>query len=496
LKSQQNPRKPTSPLNPFSRSGSHRFVRRIGAGFAGTVLLSITIMVVSVYALRSVILASDLVALQHAQALSDAERLRTKAQQQVAIARGFLVTHDGLFHEDARMARAELHQILDRITHQATQADDRKALTQLRAAERVHDRSLQRAYRMSQDKRTSPQRVSRFFNEDTMPKFDAWERALAAYAKIKERQLETARAEAREAGVRAFRLILVIAIAALALAMILGFLLTRTLTRLYEQVRVAVRTREDVLAVVSHDLRNPLSSVMLSSAMLIKNPGMAEEPRAKLTRTIHTSAQQMKQLIDDLLDLVKVEFGRIAITKEKQDLKALLSEVHAVFQPLARDKDLRLAYSLDRLVSIDCDRGRLIQVLSNLLGNAIKFTPPGGIIEFGVTLSGGGALFSVRDTGPGIAADQLPRIFDRYWQQDGAAGGGVGLGLAIAKGLVEAHGGRIWVESQLGAGTTFRFTLPIAAGSKAPLDARGGTPKGLRTAAKERNATDLRETRG
>jgi signal transduction histidine kinase len=271
-------------------------------------------------------------------------------------------------------------------------------------------------------------------------------------------------------------------VGALILALTLGFVLTRTLTRLYEQVRVAVRAREDVLAVVSHDLRNPLGTVMLSSSMLLKNTELPAEPRHKLIRTIYTSGNQMKRLIEDLLDFVKVESGRLSVTKKPEDPVSLLGDVHTVFQPLAKEKGLAFEYSIDPAVtSIECEKARIAQVLSNLLGNAIKFTPRGGSIRLHVTALGGDTLFWVRDTGPGIAPEKLPHVFDRYWQAEGAAREGVGLGLAIVKGLVEAHGGRIWVESLVGAGTTFFFTIP------AP-----GFVEGLRTAIR-RPGRDARE---
>lgn len=444
------------------RLSSGKFARKVGVGFAGTIVLAIVIVMVAVFALRSVILANDLEAFNHAQALFDVERLKTKAQQQVAIARGFMVTRDGLFTEDARLANEELHQVLQRITQRSITPEDRKALARLKATEKSHNLSLQRTYRKARDKSYPVHRTSKFFNEDTMPKFDAWERALAAYAKIKESQLENARQEARAAGNRAIALILIIAAGALLLALTLGFVLTRTLTRLSEQVKLAVRSREDVLAIVSHDLRNPLSAIMLSSSMLLKNPNMPEEARTKLTRSINNCGLQMKRLIEDLLDFVKVEFGRMRVTKKLEDAHALLSDIHSIFVPLTREKNLELSYTVaPSITSIECEKGRLAQVLSNLLGNAIKFTPTGGQIQLNLTTVGHENIFSVRDTGPGIPSEQVAHVFDRYWQQEGSPREGVGLGLAIAKGLVEAHGGRIWVLSEPGKGTTFFFSIPV-----------------------------------
>jgi len=156
--------------------------------------------------------------------------------------------------------------------------------------------------------------------------------------------------------------------------------------------------------------------------------------------------------------------------------------LHAMFLPLALDKGIQLAQSIDKTVTgIDCEKVRLIQILSNLVGNAIKFTPPGGHVSIHVTIVDEETLFWVRDSGPGIPPEQLARVFDRYWQDQNTAREGVGLGLAIAQGLVEAHGGRIWAESQPGDGSTFFFTLPVP-GYKARAEHLTSVVEGLRTA--------------
>jgi signal transduction histidine kinase len=441
--------------------GTAKFGRKIGSGFAATVLLAILITVVSIYALRSVISTNDLVSFNHAQDLFDVEQLRTVAQQKVAIARGFLLTHDGLFVADSRMADTELRTILARLDKRATSPEDVKALTRLRKFEHAHELGLQHAYALGKSRRFGQQKVSRYFNNEVMPKFDAWEHELAIYSKMKQRQVDAARQEAREAASRAMHLILVIAFGALVLAVTLAFILTRTLTKLYGEVAIAVRAREDVLAIVSHDLKNPLSSMLLSSALILRTPETLTAPQTQLMRTIHFSGQQMKKLIEDLLDFVLVEFGKMKVTKKLEDPNALLDEVLSVFAPLAHEKDIRLKKSVAKEISsIECDRGRIVQVLSNLLGNAIKFTPVRGTISLNITAVDQETLFWVRDSGPGVPSEQLPRVFDRYWQGEQKERQSVGLGLAIAKGLVEAHGGRIWAESQPGEGSTFFFTLP------------------------------------
>ena len=168
----------------------------------------------------------------------------------------------------------------------------------------------------------------------------------------------------------------------------------------------------------------------------------------------------MNRLIQDLLDVAKLEAGRVGIAARELDVPPLIAEAHDMLQSLAEEKSVRLDRDVaEGLPRITADAGRVLQVLSNLVGNAIKFTPEGGRIVIGAKPVVAGVEFFVSDTGPGIPPDQLERIFGRFWQADAADRRGIGLGLTIAKGIMDAHGGRLWVESTLGQGTTFRFIL-------------------------------------
>ncbi|MHB8873180.1 MAG: sensor histidine kinase [Myxococcaceae bacterium] len=234
---------------------------------------------------------------------------------------------------------------------------------------------------------------------------------------------------------------------------------------LHEAANRAARAREEVLAVVSHDLRNPLAVVSLSAAKLRRLlPRSADGDGArKMADTIKRSSDQMAGLINDLLDAERLEAGELPGEGRPEPVVPLVGEVLDQLQPLAEEKSQRL----ERLVSgalppVWGDRGRIAQVLSNLVGNAIKFTPEGGAVRVGVEARGAEVRFEVEDTGPGISEDELPHLFDRYWQSRRAKRAGAGLGLYIAKGVVEAFGGHIWVESRVGQGSRFFFTLPVA----------------------------------
>ena len=171
----------------------------------------------------------------------------------------------------------------------------------------------------------------------------------------------------------------------------------------------------------------------------------------------------MTRLISDLMDVSRLDAGMLQLRKAASGVQELVDEALDAIRPLAAQKSLELEADLPAdLPPVLSERERVLQVFSNLLGNAVKFTPAGGAVGIFASREGNEVRFAVRDTGSGIGEAQLPRIFDRFWQARTAARAGAGLGLAIAKGIVEAHGGRIWVESRPGDGATFHFTLPVA----------------------------------
>jgi PAS domain S-box-containing protein len=232
--------------------------------------------------------------------------------------------------------------------------------------------------------------------------------------------------------------------------------------QLYDRAQEAIRAREEVLGVVSHDLRNPLSTIHLSAELLLD---AAEERRAENVQSlerIRRVSKQMDVMIGDLLDMSSIESGSFAVERSRHAVAALIEEARDLLRPLGEEKSIRLECRLDDDVSdVDIDSRQILRVFSNLVGNAIKFTPEGGRITVGAAKHGAEVRFSVADTGPGIPAEQLPHVFDRYWQARRGDRRGAGLGLAIARGIVEAHGGRIWVESGEDGGAVFRFSVPI-----------------------------------
>lgn len=232
--------------------------------------------------------------------------------------------------------------------------------------------------------------------------------------------------------------------------------------RLFREAREASRARDDLLAIVSHDLRNPLNTIVTAAELLLDS-GIAEKQKEEQARAIRRSAERMDRLTADLLDVTRIEEGRLAIQPSPHDLSSIVGQAIASWTHPAGEKDIRLTTDIPPEVSpVHADRERLIQVLENLIGNAVEHTPVGGRIAVTAMRNNGDAEIRVSDTGPGIPRENLPNLFDRFWQAENSDGAGAGLGLAIARGIVEAHGGRIWVDEVTDPGATFRFTVPLA----------------------------------
>ena len=224
----------------------------------------------------------------------------------------------------------------------------------------------------------------------------------------------------------------------------------------------ATRAREEILSVVSHDLRNPLGTIMMGATTLLAVD--AADPKLArvhaVAQRIHRQSERMARLIEDLVDFAGIQNGQLAIARTPQKPSTIIAQTNELFGPLATERGLVFqAASEGELPSIECDAERAVQIFASLLTNALKVTPRGGSISIGAQPIADDIVFYVRDTGPGIAPDELPSLFERFWRSKHPQYKGAGLGLSIARGLVEAHGGRIWAESQPGAGSTFFFSL-------------------------------------
>ena len=239
--------------------------------------------------------------------------------------------------------------------------------------------------------------------------------------------------------------------------------------RLYGVAQRATRARDEVLGIVSHDLRNPMSAIAMCARVLQENPPNDPSERSQLLGTIRESTEWVNRLIQDLLDVANIERGRLSLELRPQDPAQIALQARHMFEVEATHHGIKLDVEVPtNLPMVMADGARIVQVLGNFLRNAIKFTPNGGRIVIGVERDDSGVVFSVRDTGAGIATANQSRVFDRYWHSsDGSRARGSGLGLSIAKGIVEAHGGHIWLQSSPGQGSTFSFSVPDHPGARA-----------------------------
>ena len=249
--------------------------------------------------------------------------------------------------------------------------------------------------------------------------------------------------------------------------------------RLYRIAQHAIQLRDDVLSIVAHDLRNPLGTILMQAAMLRRKGGEPERRSRKPGEVIERAATRMNHLIQDLLDVARMEGGRLTIEQERVSAGQIIADAIQALAPLAASASLELRLQAEReLPELWADRSRVLQIFENLVGNAIKFTEPGGRITVGAAPGEGHVLFWVADTGIGIADEHVPRLFERLWQASKAGQHGAGLGLPIVKGIVEAHGGRIWVETKLGAGSAFFFTIPNAPAAEGWRSESAPAPQG------------------
>jgi signal transduction histidine kinase len=237
--------------------------------------------------------------------------------------------------------------------------------------------------------------------------------------------------------------------------------------RLYRASVHATQLRDQVLGVVAHDLRNPLSTILMQASVVKRHGPEPERRSQKPMEVIKRAVGHMNRLIQDLLDVALMESGPLIIDRAQLSAGGLIVEAVEMQRPLASSSSLELRVEAEPDVpDVLGDRDRLLQVFENLVGNAIKFTKAGGRITVGAATRDDAVVFWVADTGRGISSENLPRVFDRFWQATRSGRQGAGLGLSITKGIIEAHGGRIWVESAAGIGSTFFFTIPIVSAAQ------------------------------
>jgi two-component system sensor histidine kinase ResE len=241
--------------------------------------------------------------------------------------------------------------------------------------------------------------------------------------------------------------------------------LTRAFNEMNHRVQLSQKSQRDFVANVSHELKTPLTSVQGFAQALLDGTAATAEARQQAAGVIYDEAGRMHRMVLDLLDLARLDAGTADLKRSPVDLAALLNNVGQKFTPQARAARVFITVETPTLPLVTGDADRLAQVFTNLVDNALKYTPAGGQIRLRATPAGPEVWVEVRDTGTGIAPEALPHIFDRFYQADTARAGGkkhgAGLGLTIAKEIIQAHGGTISVRSAPGYGSEFTVRLPV-----------------------------------
>jgi signal transduction histidine kinase len=452
----------------LGRGGSMLTVRaQLALGFGAVAVATLVTGGVSALALRSTVERKDEVARGYAEDLSAIERLRYRSEQLVATSRGYLLTGDRKYLEHFANARWAFEQTL--LSLETDRFDDDQEFLQRIASSGKYYAKLAEAAAKRRGESKDPALVIPYFEDVVGPARELLEGRLDEFLRHERTTFADAFARSRQNAWEAEIIVGATTAIALLLSAWLAVAVLRRLTQQFrreqeaaEAARRAAAGREEVLAVVSHDLQNPLVAILLGSSRVQRQlPREAEALRPRID-AIYRAGRRMQHLIEDLLDAARIDAGKLALERERCEVSSLIAEVGELFEAKAAAAGVRLREQVPVEATIAwLDRERLLQVLSNLVGNALSFTPDGGEVTVCLERDDGALRFSVADTGTGIAPDDLPRLFDRHWQARRSARNGMGLGLYISRSIVEAHGGKITVTSKVGQGSTFMFTIPV-----------------------------------
>ncbi|MEO6576907.1 MAG: ATP-binding protein [Polyangiaceae bacterium] len=397
-----------------------------------------------------------------------AERLRWSGELIVSAGRGVLLSGDPAQRAKLHEALAEFDQDILALNRDA--ALGRRGTTLIAEVARAANefRRVQTELVIAREQGDRDRGLIRRFETELVPLQHELRRSLDRLVDDKEVALKDVYSQAETDRVRLTDRMHGLLAALVLSAFGISWYFASRLARAYrtEQValgvaRKALGARDELMGVVAHDLRNPLGAIMMRAALLRLETD-PEETRQH-AESIENIALRMEYLIKSMLDVTTMEAGRFSVTLAPCRVEDLLRDTTEIFGTLSGSKQIELRETVKELgLVIRADRERILEILSNLLGNAFKFAPRGGEVTISVERQLGMVRFAISDTGPGISSEHLPHVFDRFWKSETSGKKGTGLGLFIAKGIVDAHGGRIWIESEPGHGATCYFTIPIA----------------------------------
>jgi signal transduction histidine kinase len=421
---------------------------------------------VAVVALRVTTNHLDRIARDLSGELIQIERLRFEAERIVSTNRGYLLTADPRTAQRATRSIARMEDSVTRLEAHVPLAPgldvvDKAARRYVAAANAVAEQRT---------KTDDPRLVLPVFETTVADARDHLERVIGDFVAREQAAFDHESAHAHDVAQDMQAIVIAATILGIALSAALARLWIKKLGAQFAaereatiRARTAVAARDDVLAIVSHDLRNPLTTIAVGANLLEMDP--AASPLAKKhTASITTAVGRMRSLIDELLESAQLEAGKLELQRRLCVIGPMFDSLTALFAARAQEANVALAIDAGDLteVEVEIDRKRILQALENLIGNAFNFTPSGGQIAVTARTETDHVRVEVRDNGTGIEAAQVPHLFERYWQGHSRTKGSLGLGLYICKQIVAAHGGQIGVDTTLGNGTTFWFTIPRA----------------------------------
>jgi signal transduction histidine kinase len=398
-----------------------------------------------------------------------AQRLRASVEQAVANSRGHLLSRSDAFLEQMRQSQRAAERLLQQLQDGSRSSESRALVSEIQRAARAYAETAESAISRGRTG-TSFAEVAYIFERELRPRRQHLDELLDSLVQLEQRQFQLGSDHIKRERSRTLLLVLGVLSLGFLVSAAVALGLVRHLTTLYRREEAAIdraerasAAREELLATVAHDLRSPLGAIGLRAASLGRGSG--DDQVKRQAAAIEGIVARMEHLVKGLLDAAVIEAGHFTLDRSTVAAPVLIREVVDLFGGTAASHSVRLEQRPSRGhdLLVHADKERIIQVLSNLAVNAIKFTPPQGTVELGVEADAAGVRFCVRDTGPGIPPEQLRCVFERFWKgaTPGAKGGaGTGLGLHIAREIVTAHGGRIWAESRPGHGTTFFVWLP------------------------------------
>lgn len=459
------------------------FVAKSLVGFAAVALVLLAVLAISVGALLRASHERHAVVRDHSEDLVLAERLRFGAEQVVAAGRSQLLTNDPDLLARRRAAHASFEDTLLALSQRVRTPRGKQLLADIDRDARASGAALDQA--LAARDHSDPREMLRLLEARVRPAHQTLEDNLARFVAYKDGLLDDAYLRAQ--GITENATLLIVALGVLGLLASSGLVwwFTRALNALYTKESKAVRRaeqataeREEILRILSHDLRSPLSAVLLTATLIRSKTSDAEvtKPAGAIERTV----MRMGQLINGLLDAATIEAGRLSINRDRCVAKDLVATTLDTFGAIAAAKSIQLEAAPPTPDLVWADPVRVLQVLANLVDNAIKFTPEHGKVTLSARRVDDDVEFLVTDMGPGIAPEHLPHVFERHWKADVGGMRGIGLGLYISRHIVEAHGGKIQVDSTLGRGSNFAFTLPRVTTpedreDRAPSTIAGGT---------------------